>query len=121
MPMKRLFQSRTVYLATIALLAGVGTLGGPILAATHPLDTSDQQVADALDYLRSQQTSDGGIGDFATTAWAIMAIASAGEDPASWAYGGDSDMVDYLAANADDAASCTDYSRMVLALSLIHI
>ena len=116
MPMRRLFQSRTVYLAMIAVIACVTTLGGPILAATHPLDTSDQQVADALDYLRSQQASDGAIGDFATTAWAAMAIASAGEDPGSWAYGGDTDIVDYLAVNADGATSCTDYARMVLAI-----
>ena len=38
----------------------------------------------ALDYLRSIQQSDGCISDFATSSWAVMAIAAAGEDPNEW-------------------------------------
>jgi len=49
-----------------------------------PLNASDPQITEALDYLKGTQQSDGRIAAFATSAWAVMAIAAAGENPNSW-------------------------------------
>jgi len=88
----------------------------PIVAySDYPLSSSDTEIASALDYLRNNQTIQGDIGGFGTSAWATMAVAAAGEDPHDWKAGGDS-IVDYLAANAGDATSVTDYARMTLAI-----
>lgn len=47
----------------------------PALAAdSYPFQPSDFEVANALDYLRNQQDTDGGISDFSTSAWVVMAI-----------------------------------------------
>jgi len=90
----------------------------PVVAADqYPYSPDDSEVADALDYLRGQQAADGSIGDFATSAWVVMAIASAGEDPNSWRAGTNPTIVDYLAANAGSASSTNDYSRMILAIA----
>jgi len=82
-----------------------------------PLDAGDPQITEALDYLRGRQQSDGKIAAFATSAWAVMAIAAAGEDPDSWTNGGDS-IVDYLRDNIDhlDANKATDWERFILAV-----
>ena len=84
-------------------------------ADSYPLQTTDAEVADALDYLRGEQDTDGSIGSFVDSAWVAMAIAAAGENPHDWQVGGNS-IVDYLAANAGGASSSTDYSRMILAI-----
>ncbi|MCK4721723.1 MAG: terpene cyclase/mutase family protein, partial [Dehalococcoidia bacterium] len=90
----------------------------PVLAAgPYPLTTSDAEVADALNYLHTQQGTDGGIGDFGTSAWAVMAIAAAEEDPHSWKVNSNPTIVDYLETNADSASSTNDYSRMILAIA----
>jgi hypothetical protein len=101
----------------IALAAVVASsIMAPVMAAdSYPLVTTDPEVADALDYLRGEQDSDGSIGSFVDSAWIAMAIAAAGEDPHDWQVGGNS-IVDYLAANAASASSATDYSRMILAI-----
>ena len=90
----------------------------PVMAAdSYPLQTTDPEVADALNYLRNEQAldTDGSIGSFADAAWIAMAIAAADEDPHDWQVSGNS-IVDYLAAHAGDASSSTDYSRMILAI-----
>ncbi len=84
--------------------------------STYPLVPPESEVADALDYLAGQQNADGSIGDFSQSAWVVMAIAAAGDDPNDWTNGGNS-IVDYLSANAGDAANATDYSRMILAIT----
>ena len=84
---------------------------------TYPLQPSDGEVESALDYLRGQQTTEGDIGGFATSAWVTMAIAAAGEDPHDWRVGSNPSIVDYLAANAGSASSVTDYERMILAIA----
>jgi hypothetical protein len=101
----------------IALAAVVASsIMAPVMAAdSYPLATTDPEVADALDYLRGEQDSNGSIGSFVDSAWIAMAIAAAGEDPHDWQVGGNS-IVDYLAANAASASSVTDYSRMILAI-----
>ncbi|MCD6599474.1 MAG: hypothetical protein J7L19_02725 [Dehalococcoidia bacterium] len=89
----------------------------PAMAAgPYPYSTGDSEVSDALGYLRVQQGSDGSIGDFATSAWAVMSIAAAGEDPNNWQVGSNPSIVDYLTTNAGSASSINDYSRMILAI-----
>lgn len=72
----------------------------------------DAQINNALDFLQEQQANDGNIGGFAVSAWASMAIASAGEDPNDW-----SKLVSYLEEKTnllDDKA--TDWERQTLAI-----
>jgi len=86
-------------------------------AEVFPLSASDPQITDALDYLRGRQQSDGRIAAFATSAWAVMAIAAAGENPDTWTNGGDS-IVDYLRNNMNhlDPNKATDWERFILAI-----
>jgi len=89
----------------------------PALAAdSYPFQPSDFEVANALDYLRGEQNTDGSIGDFSTSAWVVMTIAAAEEDPHDWQVDSAS-VVDYLAANAGSASSAIDYARMLLAIA----
>lgn len=87
----------------------------PVLASPYPYDLADTEVANALTYVRSQQAEDGNVGGFGPSAWVVMAIVAAREDPHDWKIG-DNSIVDYLADNAGDANSATDYARMVLAI-----
>jgi hypothetical protein len=62
---------------------------------------------------------DGGIGGFATSAWVVMAIAAAGEDPHNWRTSpGNPSIVDYLRDNANqvDWSKATDIERSILAI-----
>ena len=83
----------------------------------YPLNAADPQITDALNYLKGTQQSDGRIAAFATSAWAVMAIAAAGEDPDTWTNGGDS-IVDYLRNNMNhlDPNKATDWERFILAV-----
>ena len=80
--------------------------------AGYPLDTSDTEVEDAVDYLLNEQGSDGNIGSFATSAWAVMALAAAEEEDAV------GELIDYLEDEADlnSSSSATDWARMILAI-----
>ncbi len=114
-------KQRTVAQIVISMVAlaavVVASIMAPVMAAdSYPLQTTDAEVADALNYLRDEQNTDGSIGSFVDSAWIAMAIAAAGENPHDWQVGGNS-IVDYLAANAGDASSSTDYSRMILAIT----
>lgn len=102
------------------------TLGLPCLVATsamaadahpYPYTSDSTEVSSALNYLCSQQGADGSISDFATSAWAVMAIKAAGEDPNSWQVGSNSTIVDYLSTNAASATTTNDYSRTILAIA----
>lgn len=83
-----------------------------------PLNASDPQITEALDYLKGTQQSDGCIAAFATSTWAVMAIAAAGEDPGTWTSGGDS-IIDYLRSNMNHLGSnkATDWERFILAIA----
>jgi len=96
----------------LALLLCTPVLG----VGSYPLGSSDTEVAAALDYLRGEQDTEGSIGGFSSSAWVVMAIAAAGENPHSWQNNGTS-IVDYLATNASSANSATDYARMLLAIA----
>jgi hypothetical protein len=105
-----------ILLALALVLSGLATT--PVMAAgTYPYGSGDTEVSAALDYLRAQQESDGKIGDFSTSAWAVMAIAAAGEDPDTWKVGSNPSIVEYLEANVSSATATNDYSRMILAIA----
>jgi len=117
--MSRIFRSKLFTILLISALLLPCLLAVPVTAVEedYPYTTADSEVADALNYLRSQQDNTGKISDFGTSAWAVMAIAAAGEDPDDWKVGSHPSIVDYLAANAADASSASDYARMLLAIA----
>ncbi len=115
---KRIFKHKSFSILLVLSLLLPCLLTTPSIAAeTYPLTTGDPEVADALDYLRDQQDASGSIGDFATSAWVVMAIVSAGEDPHYWKVDANPSIVDYLVTNAGSAASVNDYSRMLLTIA----
>lgn len=83
--------------------------------SAYPYINSEQEVSQALEWLRSQQQTNGSIGGFGTSSWAVMAIVASGEDPHGWSNGGDS-IIDYLKKNKDSLSSSTDYSRFILSM-----
>lgn len=104
-------------LLMVLVLVSTAVLSIPVLAQSdYPLQITDTEVANALDYLRGEQATDGSIGGFSASAWVTMAIAAAGEDPHDWKIGANPSLIDYLAANANNATSTTDYARMILAI-----
>ncbi len=115
--MPGIFRSKLFIILLIFTLLAPFLLAVPAAAASYPYATSDSQISSALDYLHSQQDSTGKIDNFATSAWVVMAIAAAGENPADWKVGSNPSIVDYLAANAGSASSASDYSRMLLAIA----
>ncbi|RLF99880.1 MAG: hypothetical protein DRN49_03715, partial [Thaumarchaeota archaeon] len=108
---------------TISLMMSVMAAAIPVSAirlpiGAYPYSSKDVEIASALEYLRGLQQSDGSIGDFATSAWAVMAIAAAGEDPHSWSSGGAS-VIDYLKANSHllNLSKASDVERYILAMT----
>jgi len=98
----------------------VATMVTPAVAYTgYPLNTGDVEIADALDYLREIQASDGSIGSYSDSAWAVMAIAAARKNPDKWQVAGVS-VVDYLKNNASMLSGEFNlgaaYARLVLAI-----
>jgi hypothetical protein len=110
-------RSRWIAAALIGLLALALAPVAPARAAE--LDAS---VPRALDYLHACQRSDGGFAEKtgsassdALTAWSMVAIASAGEDPNLWKVGGASP-ADFLARKSSAWRTTTDYARTTLAV-----
>ncbi len=93
-----------------------------VAAALYPLQPGDVVIGRALDYLASQQASDGSIGSYADSAWACIAIAAAGEDPAQWDNGGPS-LLQYLKAGHPDVTGefnmGTFLARMMLVAAAV--
>jgi len=87
--------------------------------SAYPYSNSEQEVSQALEWLRSQQQTNGSIGSFATSSWAVMAIVASGEDPHDWSNGGDS-IIDYLKKNVDslnqELNPPAGYSRFILSM-----
>ena len=84
----------------------------------YPLESEDNQISDALDFLRMSQDSDGKIGSYVASSWLIIAIAAAGEDPQDWSNDGDS-IIDYMKVKASSnltADKATDWERSILAI-----
>ncbi len=83
----------------------------PASAAGYPLDADDDEIQDAVEYLLEKQASNGGIGGFAISAWALMALAAAGEEDAV------GEVIDYLEDEADTGDfAATDWARMIMAI-----
>jgi hypothetical protein len=114
----KLFKSRLLSILLIVTLILSCILATPVQATnSYPYTTASTEVSGALSYLRAQQGTDGKIGDFATSAWVVMAIKAVGEDPNSWKVSSEPSIVDYLSINAASATSVGDYSRMILAIA----
>jgi len=86
--------------------------------AATPL-SDDTPLSRALNYLKGVQMADGSISDFATSCWAVMAIAAAGEDPHDWKGSSGKSIVDYLIENRHlvDTSLPTDVARFILAMT----
>ena len=112
---------RRTILALLTALMLCATGISPALAdSQYPLDADDEIIQEALEYLQSEQSEDGCIVDYPTSAWAIMAISAAGEDPHTWSAGGAS-IVDYVADNAAELGNQSfnppnGYARTILAI-----
>jgi len=106
---------RKSFLSIILILLYTSLTLHPI---TPDIRSSSDPVSRALDYLRSIQQSNGCIGDYATSSWATMAIAAAGEDPHTWAPNGVS-IVDYLKENTHllDLDKASDIARFILSMT----
>jgi len=114
--MSRIFSSRFFTALLISALILPGLLITPVMAVEpYPYDPGDSVISDALNYLRSMQESDGKIESFSASAWVVMAIAAAGEDPNDWKDGSNPSIVDYLADNAASATAANAYSKMIMA------
>jgi len=83
------------------------------------LSAEDTPLDKALNYLRSIQQPDGCISDFATSSWATMAIAAAGEDPHNWKVDDGPSIVDYLITNRDmlNTSKASDVERFILSMT----
>lgn len=81
--------------------------------------SGDSPLSKALNYLKSIQGTDGKISDFATSCWAVMAIAAAGEDPHNWKKPGGKSIVEYLINNRNlvNLNVPTDVARFILAMT----
>ncbi|MHB8632780.1 MAG: hypothetical protein ACYDBQ_02265 [Thermoplasmatota archaeon] len=94
---------------------------GPVAAgASYPLAPTAPPVSSALAFLRSQQVGDGSIGTPSVTAWVVMAIAAAGQDPNTWVTTGGESPVDYLAQSMPRLQVPTDWERQLLAATAAH-
>jgi len=116
MSKKNLIRPLLSLLLVCALI--VPLMAAPALAyAPYPLQPEDTEVAGALDYLGEVQAADGSIGSYGDSAWAVMAIAAAGEDASEW---GTPSVVDYLKENAallsGEFNLGTAYARVILAI-----
>ena len=97
--MKRNIKAKIISSIIIVTLLLSSLLASPVLAAdSYPLTTGDAEVADALSFLQAEQATDGSIGGFGESAWVLMAVAAAGEDPHDWKVDTNPSLVDYLAA-----------------------
>jgi len=100
-----------------ALATSLLLVAGPAAAASaYPLTADAAPVQSALKYLRSMEGGDGSVGDDSITAWSVMAIAAAGQDPASWtAPGSGASPVDFLAKVTPRLSLATDWERQLMA------
>ncbi len=87
---------------------------GSVIIGGSSDDGVDACILRALDYLRGQQTTNGGIGD---SEWTVMAITAAGEDPYNWRKSSSSDsIVDYLKTTGNNLELATDIEKYILAI-----
>ena len=103
----------------ILLLFSSLFLAGNLEEATQTVVGGDSPLSKALNYLKSVQGADGKISDFATSCWAAMAAAAAGEDPHNWKKSGGKSLVEYLIENRGqlNLNVSTDVARFILAMA----
>lgn len=85
---------------------------------SFPLEVTDSQIIDALNYLRQAQAANGSIGSYVASSWVVMAIVAAGQSPSDWKVVANS-VVSYLEDNAAanlDFNKATDLERSILAI-----
>ncbi|MBS7658782.1 MAG: prenyltransferase/squalene oxidase repeat-containing protein [Candidatus Bathyarchaeia archaeon] len=106
-----------VKIKVIYQLSGTTTLAGKYF----PLNPSDPEIINALNYFRAMQDSSGSIGGFSVSCWVVMAIASAGYDPHNFKKNTNS-VVDYIINNKNqiDQTKVTDLSKFILALTAAY-
>ena len=108
---RKFYVLTTVIIGTIAALAWVFWLSvAPATAQTSTTNDPAQVIAAALDYLQTQQQSDGGIRGFSgepdgpsdpdTTARAVLALAANGQQPDAWVSQEGNTLMDFLARQA---------------------
>ncbi|MEM3737312.1 MAG: prenyltransferase/squalene oxidase repeat-containing protein [Candidatus Bathyarchaeia archaeon] len=97
-----------------------GSSSGVILeSVTSNTPDYAENMERALAYLRGQQTFEGDIGGYENSAWVVMALVAAGEDPYSCKMDDAAhSIMDYLRDNVDKMGTkATDYERTILALT----
>lgn len=108
--------ARRLFSAVLVLMLAV-----PMLAPMRASAVARQSaLARALDYLHARQYANGGFGEKGRgsseqlTAWGIVAIAAAGENPNTWRRGPNSP-VSYLSRMSSKWRTTTDFARTALA------
>ena len=113
-------RDRTIVSTLLILLLTIGLMlvrGIVPSVYAYPYSTMNSNVVNAVKWLSSEQEADGSIGSFAISSWAVMAIASAQEDPNTWnTTDTTSSVVQYLEGNVGLLSSCSDYSRFILSM-----
>jgi prenyltransferase beta subunit len=79
----------------------------------YPYQPDDIEIIKAFDYLKNQQSNDGGIGGITVTAWAAMAISASNLDINEWG-----NLIDYLEQKSTvlDQEKATDWERHAMAI-----
>jgi hypothetical protein len=105
-------------LISLMVLLGLWSM---LLSGVVYADSPGEALARALDWLKTQQNSDGGFGSgfgpgsaVGPTADAVIAITSAGQDASSWTNGGASP-IDYLRAQAGSVTASGEIAKVILA------
>lgn len=116
------FRHRRPFIVAATLLLSLTLLFG-LMPATSAVETQPDAAASAVDWLAGQQLENGafpgfsGEADPATTADAVVAIASTGVDPATIVSAAGNNPVSYLRGLATDAtASPGSAAKLILAL-----
>jgi len=117
--MKRCQRVLRTICCTAFLILCVSVASLSEISKTFASTNIDVPVSKALNFLRGIQQSDGGITDFVTSSWAVMAISAAGEAPHSWKGSSGKSIVDYLIANSHQLKldKALDVSRFILAMT----
>ena len=113
--------NKKTFALLLSVILVISAIAAVMPAIATPLSPDDTEITSALDYLQSVQSGDGDIGGFNPSAWAVMGIAAAGEDPHEWNTApGNPSLVDYLKGNSEQLAwefnTATGYERMILGI-----
>ncbi len=111
------YPSKTLTTVTIVITILIFSTITPTVAYASSFGKEDS-VRKALSYLKSFQDVDGSIGGFSVSAWVVMALVAAGENPHEWKVNQTTpSIVDYLKDNVDKLGNVpTDYERFILAM-----